>query len=238
MKELLVEVGRMRHIGIIGDGETDYRVFEKIVKTLLSDEVEVVWLRKQTLQGVGKYWKCLKNSDSKKCCGDLQKTVKGILQKACSDFASEIKEDLTCKDIILLTTDAEKHLACLNNEQIYWDFNGNYFGILHCLMNAIRDFYRIKYQQGSSPKYMPMIIPVVTFPSIEPFLLIAKGEPIHKINGKEPNDLKKILYKTNNPSGTQIENAIGEIQDNRVYEILKTIPESRFFIQTLLTLGV
>jgi len=228
----------MRRVGIVGDGETDHQVFKKIVETLLSGQVEVVELRRQTLHdAVDKYWNCLKNNNPEKCCGDLRKIVKGILQTVVySDFASAIRENLTCKDIILLTTDAERRLACLNNEQNYWDIGGDYFGILHCLMNAIRDFYIIQYQQNSLPEYLPMIIPVVTFPSIEPFLLIAKGELIHNISGKKPNDLKNILYKTDNPSGKQIEDAIDKIQSDRVYEILKMIPESRFFIQTLLTL--
>ncbi|OQW93237.1 MAG: hypothetical protein BWK79_12225 [Beggiatoa sp. IS2] len=220
----------MRRIGIISDGETDYRVFKKIVETLLSNEVKVIELRKQTLHdAVDKYWKDKSQSI-------LQNAVKGILNAAFSAFQSEIEENLTCKDILLLTTDAEKRFAFLNNEHIYWDSNDDYFGILHCLMNAIRDFYSIQYKQGLSPGYLPMVIPIVTFPSIEPFLLIAKGKKTSNINGKTPTDLKTFLYKTNNPCGEAIEQAIKEINEDKVYEILKIIPESRFFIQTLLTL--
>lgn len=222
----------MRHVGIIGDGETDYRVFRKIVETLLVNEVKIVELRRQTLHdAIEKYWKNTRKNDS-----ILQKAVTGILNAALLDFESEIGESLTCKDILLLTTDAEKRFASLNNEQIYWDSGDHYFGILHCLMNAIRDFYSTQYKQGHPPENLPMMIPIVTFPSIEPFLLIAKGEKTSNINGKTPTDLKICLYKTDNPCGKAIEQAIKEISEDKVYEILKIIPESRFFIQTLLML--
>jgi hypothetical protein len=222
----------MRHIGIIGDGETDYRVFKKIAEILLANEVEVIELRRQTLHdAVDKYWKDIRKNDS-----ILQKEVKAILNAALSDFQSGIKENLTCKDILLLTTDAEKRFAALNNEQIYWDSNSDYFGILHCLMNAIRDFYSIQYKRGYPPENLPTMIPIVTFPSAEPFLLIAKGEKTSNINGKTPTDLKIRLYRTDNPCGEAIEQAIKEISEDKVYEILKIIPESRFFIQTFLML--
>lgn len=202
-----------------------------IVEILLPNAVAVIELRKQTLHdAVEKYWK-----DTKKNRDHLQKAVKGILHTALSDFRSEIVDDsLTCKDIILLTTDAEKWLACLNNESTYWESKGDYFGILNCLMDAIKDFSATQYQQGLSPEDVPMIIPVVTFPSIEPVLLIANGEKLPNINGKKSTDLKRLLYKTDNPSGEEIEQAIAQINENKIYEILKIIPESRFLIQTLL----
>jgi hypothetical protein len=223
-----------RQIGIISDGETDYRVFKKIIETLLSTQVNVIDLRRQTLHdAVDKYWKDInKNSEY------LQKAVKGILNTAKVDFLSEIESDyLTCHDIILLTTDAEKCCASLNNESIYWECNSRYFAILNCLIAAVRDFCAIQYAQGVSPAHLPMIIPIVTFPAIEPFLLIAKNEKLSNINGKKPAELKRLLYKTDNPTGQDIEQAIERIQKNQIYEILKIIPESRFLIQTLLLLS-
>jgi len=218
-----------RYIGIIGDGPTDYLVFKKIVETLLPNTVAVIDLRRQTLHdAVDKYWK-----DTNKNRDLLKKAVKGILHTALSDFQAGMDDDslTSCKDIILLTTDAEKPLAFLNNESTYWESKGDYFGILNCLMDAIKDFSAIQYQQ---PEYLPRIIPVVTFPSIEPILLIGKGEKLPNINGKKPTDLKRLLYKTDNPSGEEIEQAIAQINENKIYEILKIIPESRFLIQTLL----
>lgn len=237
----------MRYIGIISDGETDYQVFKKIVETILPNEVQVIWLSRQKLHdGIEKYWKYGKktgNDKKSEPCNpsqkvEIRKAVTGILTQALVDFQSEMdgNNSLTCKDMILLTTDAEKLLAHLNNELDYWEYNGEYFGILHCLMNAIREFCATQCRQGIYPEYFPMIIPIVTFPSIEPFLLIAKGEKLSNINGKKPNDLKICLYKTNNPSGEEIEQAIEKIKDDQVYDILKILPESRFFIQFLLML--
>lgn len=230
----------MRRVGIIGDGETDYRVFKKIVETVLLEkknsekEIEVIWLERQTLHDdVDKYWRKNTKEDPIK---DLQKAVTGILFTAISDFKAAVSDSVTCKDMMLLTTDAEKHPALLNNEQNYWERDGHYFGILHCVIDAIRNFYTTQYQQGLSPENLPMIIPIITFPSIEPFLLIAKGEKPSNINGRNPNDLKKLLYKTDNPSGEAIEQAIGKIEKDKIYDILKIIPESRFLIQTLLML--
>jgi len=78
----------MRRIGIIGNGETDYQVFKKIAEILLSNEVKVIELRKQTLHdAVDKYWK-----DTRKNYSILQKAVKGILSTALSDFQLEIGE--------------------------------------------------------------------------------------------------------------------------------------------------
>lgn len=222
-----------RNIGIISDGETDYRTFKKIIETLLSTQVNVIDLRRQTLHdAVDKYWKDInKNSEY------LQKTVKGILYAARDDFLSEIEPDyLTCHDMILLTTDAEKCDASLHNASIYWEYGGHYFGILNCFIAAIRDFYHLQYNQNVLPIHLPAIIPIVTFPSIEPWLLVAKNEKLSNINGKKPAELKRLLYKTDNPSGEQIEQAIEKIQENQIYEILKIVPESRFLVQTLLML--
>lgn len=223
-----------RNIGIISDGETDYLVFKKIVETLHSDRVNVIDLRRQTLHdAVDKYWKDI-NKNSEK----LQKAVNGILFAARDDFQLEIESEyLTCHDLILLTTDAEKCCAALNNESIYWEYGSRYFGILNCLITAIRDFYNSQYNQKVLPIHLPTIIPIVTFPSIEPLLLIAKNEKLPNINAKKPAELKKLLYKTDNPSGEQINQAIERIQEKQIYEILKMIPESRFLIQTLLTLN-
>jgi hypothetical protein len=237
----------MRYIGIISDGETDYQVFKKIVETILSNEVQVFWLSRQKLHDdIEKYWKHGKktgNDKKSEPCNssqkvEIRKAVTGILNQALDDFRSKMGGNnyLTCKDMILLTTDAEKLLARLNNEPDYWECNGDYFGILHCLMNAIRAFCATQYQQYLPPESLPMIIPMVTFPSIEPFLLIAKGEKLANINGKKPDELKKCLYKTDNPSGEEIEQAIEKIKDDQVYKILKNLPESRFFIQFLLML--
>lgn len=131
---------------------------------------------------------------------------------------------------MLVTTDAEIALSRANDYFQDWAFS-----ISKIFMGAIEQFYNIRTIRGYSAEYLPLIIPIVTFPSTE--IIVAAAKNILNPYGKKPSELKKLLYGTDDLATLSQEElqekALDFITPESIQRIFSCVPESRIFIQML-----
>lgn len=230
-----------RNIGIIGDGGTDRAIFKKICECILSDPNDnsctliFTELKRQTIHDyVDRYCKEIRKTNdvcylTGEQASQFRKSVTNTLYAAFAEFESEIGV-VNNKDILLLTTDSETVLA--NPDDYFRDWR---FSISKILWGSIEEFYRAKARDGYAHEYLPFVIPVVTFPSTETFVVAAKD--MIKNYGKKPSELKQALYGTTNLQTLREEDlkakALDFITPDSISKIFKAVPESRSFIQML-----
>lgn len=234
-----------RNIGIIADGGSDYTIIQHIVESILSgnysspSELKFVELRRQSIRDyVDKYWRDSKTDPAlpSQAAIKFRNNVSSVLVAAFDEFSNELESGtLTNNDILLLTSDAER---CLSSETDYLEGYG--FHLVTTLESAIAQFYRLKTSQGSSYKYLPLILPLIFFPSTEIFVAAAKSQ-MSQSKGKKPSELKMMLYGTDNLKQVSAddlkEKALDYIDEEGIQKIYQNIPESRLLIQTISTLN-
>jgi hypothetical protein len=232
-----------RNIGIIGDGATDIAIFQKISECILSNGLEdkislnYIDLKRQTIYDhVDRY--CREANKVNNVCyltgeqaSHLKKSVTGTLFTACKEFESEMTRPVGNQDILLLTADTEIVLSSPDDYFKDWRFS-----ICKILAGSVEEFYRAKAREGYTYEYLPLVIPVVTFPSTE-ILIAAARDKIEKEYGRKPNEWKQILYGTDNLATLREEDlkdkALDFITPETIGKIFQNVPESRTFIQTL-----
>ncbi len=236
----------MRNIGIVGDGETDRAIFEKFIQCVLlngtfnTTSFNICKLSRQTVRDyVDRYWKSATRSQNyylpSEPASELQNNITNTLVAAFSDFETEVGiGELYNRDILLITTDAEKSLS--SPEDYFKDWS---FSISKIFMGAIDKFYALKSRQGYPCQYLPVLLSLVCFPSSEVFVAAAKQPPI-QYYGKKPKELKQLLYGTDDLRRLRDqdfeEKALNYITPDSVDRIFSYVPESRLFIQ-MLSLG-
>ncbi|AHJ30034.1 hypothetical protein PN465_19910 [Nodularia spumigena CS-584] len=231
-----------RNIGIIGDGATDRAIFRKISECILSNGYEnnvtlnYFELKRQTLHDpVEKYCREVGKLNSGcyltgKQAADFRNAVTHTLYGAFAEFEKEVTE-VSNRDIILLTADSEHTLT--TPDEYFKDWR---FSISKILVGGIETFYGVKAIQGYKHEDLPLVIPLVTFPSTEIFIAAAK-DLIGKKPWKNPGELKQLLYGTKNLQTLREEDlqskALDFITMESIGRIFYHVPESRTFIQTL-----
>jgi hypothetical protein len=156
---------------------------------------------------------------------------------ACDEFSNELESGtVTNNDILLLTSDAER---CLSSETDYLEGYG--FHLVTTLESAIARFYQLKASQGLTYEYLPLILPLIFFPSTEIFVAAAKYTTMSQSQGKKPRELKMMLYETDNLKQVSADDlkkkALDYLDEAGIQKIYQNIPESRVLIQTLSTLN-
>ena len=234
-----------RNIGIIADGGSDYTIIRHIVESILSgnysspSELEFVELRRQSIRdSVDRYWRDSKTDPAlpSQAAIKFRNNVLSVLLTAVDEFSNELDSGtLTNKDILLLTSDAER---CLSSETDYLEGYG--FHLLATLESAIAKFYQLKVSQGFTYEYLPLILPLIFFPSTEIFVAAAKSK-MSQSQGKKPRELKMMLYGTDNLQQVSEEDlnkkALDYLNEGGIQKIYQNLPESRGLIQTLSTLN-
>ncbi|GET35431.1 hypothetical protein [Microseira wollei] len=229
-----------RNIAVIGDGATDIAIFLKIIAEVIlsSDSLTTVELNRQSNlhDCVERYWTVVKKKKEKEYylpsehATQLQKDVTNILMGAFDDFENRGTSIISNQDILLVTTDAEIVLSKPNDYFQEWAFS-----ISKIFMGAIDKFYNIKTIEGYYGEYLPLIIPIVTFPCNEIFVAAAKN--ISNPYGKKPSELKILLYGTDDLATLREEElqekALDFITPDSIQRIFSCLPESRIFIQML-----
>jgi len=232
-----------RNIAIVGDGGTDRAIFRKIVEVILGGDNQnninfVELIRQHSLrESVDIYWKAasktnnyyLPNEHALKLLNEVANTLIG----AFSDFESQVGiGEVSHQDILILTTDAERSF---NQPDDYFQDRGCSISML--LMGGVEKFYSIKAIQGYSCEFLPIVIPIVTFPSTEILVAAAKSLVNAKNYNKKPSELKNLLYGTTNLATLNNEDlkekALDFINPESINRIFQCVPESRLFIQNL-----
>lgn len=226
-----------RNIGIIGDGRTDRIIFGKIVECILTEETSkefidcnLIELQRQTIHyDVEKYltsW----NQQSPPNYQDLVKAVGDVLYSGFLDFANQVEAISNC-DILILTTDSEKVLGKADD---YFSYGINLFNILSEV--AIK-FYGKVLEYGYSQENIPLVLPIVTFPSTEIIIAAAKGLNPSNYYGKKPLELKHMIYNASNLSTLSDKDledkALNFMTLEGIEKIFNHVPESRHFIKVL-----
>ena len=148
---------------------------------------------------------------------EFRNTLCSILFTAISKFEKEKECLLTNKDILIVNGDAE-HI--LGNQREY--FKEWAYTINSVIWLGIEEFYNKMVEKGYSYENLPLIIPIILFPSSE-ILVASSMDDFNKVNYRSFNAkpaLKQKVYDTE---------SIGEaITSGRLQEVLDTfvVPES------------
>ncbi len=229
-----------RRVGIIGDRPTDRKIFSKIAQCLLraddgeTESPQIIELKRLNIRDdVDRYWRTvdkpqeyfLPSKPATKLLGDIMNTI----LKAFFNFELEVGE-LSCRDVLLITSDAEK---TLKSEEVYYSEVWA-FSLSKICLGAVEKFYQAKAKEFCPPSSIPLIVPVIAFPSTEVFVSAAKGMTS---NGKSARELKQAVYDTTNlktlNDGELAKKALNYITPTTVEYIFRQRPESRLFIQHL-----
>lgn len=231
-------------IAVIRDGYSDFMVLKSLVSSIikternvnLNDENFIDFEDLQIGDAVSKYIdKANKEQETDlngKRAISLKKKIIAVLYTAIK------KEGLCNKSILILNADAEHKLM---QKEVYFK---TWVRQLYSVINtSIEEFYDKMVKEGYSYQNLPLIIPLILFPSIE--ILVAscylsdnEKTSFRKLRAKP--DLKKKVWDTENipyaiDTGkiTEVLNLCFVDNDNSLNEIYQYIPEARNFIQTL-----
>jgi hypothetical protein len=225
------------NIGIVGDGPTDHKVFEKIVKCVLlgrnSNHVQlnIIPLVRQNIHDHVQRYKTDAGRNKEyylpsKTALTLRDNVLGTLISAFNEFQGTV--ELSHRDILLITTDTEHTLTSQNMYFDTWAFS-----VSQILMGAIEKFYNFQAGQHYPRQGLPIVMSLATFPSTEVIVAAARGL-LDKNYGKKAKEWKHLLYKNENPRDEEVqEQALNFITSESIDLIFRDLPESRLFIQTL-----
>ena len=226
-----------RNIGIIGDGPTDRIIFTKIVECILTEEdpskelidCNIIELQRQNIfDFIQKYVKA-KEENVPQNRQHLVNSVTGVLLSGFYELINQV--ELCNCDIIILTTDSEQVLGMPDN---YFNYGIELF---HILSEAAIKFYGAVLAQGYPQNNIPLVLPIITFPSTEILIAAARELKIADYYGKKPLELKQMIYNVPDDRTVSDEDlkskALDHITLEGIENIFKNIPESRHFIQTL-----
>lgn len=234
-----------RNIGIIGDGATDRKIFIKLIESILSNNstpVNYIELsRKQIRDSIDRYWREASRNNTYYLPAphavQLQNEVINVIKNAFNDFENELGlgQQVSHHDMILLTTDSERHLG---SSQDY--FQERNFSLAKLITGAIEKFYHTQIQQGYQRQYLPVIISLVTFPSTDILVAVAKGK--RDVYNQKAQKLKQLVYNTDDLRTLSTEDldnkALKFITPTCIDALFEKVPESRPFIQILSLLSV
>jgi len=241
----MVAEDKVRYIGIFGDGATDREILLEIVRCVLEESsannlsLEPVMLPQQKIRDyVDKYWNKSKHCDGCGFPGDpARELTNGVIQAlygAFIDFQAEADRPLGMQDMLLFSTDAERYLT--QSERYFDDWA---WILSKILLGAVEKFYHLKLREIYYPEYLPMISPLVLFPSTEIIVTAARTASGVEFNGynKNARQLKREIYGTDNlrslPDGKFKREALNYITSEGIKFIYQYVPESRLFLQML-----
>jgi len=231
----------MRNIGIIRDGQSDFSVLKKLIQIIFKKEKDEILndnnfyeFSSLSLHDIISelYRKNLVSCNFLLNFTQYDKYEKIIINKLYSAYSQMNRqfENITNKDIIILNSDAEK---ILNNSENY--FSDWAFCLSDFLKFIIYKFYHKMVKNGYSYKNLPLIYPIIFFPSTE--ILIASIKLSTQNYRKfEAKALKLKLYGTVNLKEVTKDNGLFfEILNKFIIEdnlelIYKRTPELREFI--------
>ena len=233
-----------RRIGIIGDGQTDLRVIGRLAECTVrhgqesKEKPQIIELARLNIcDSVAKYWREASSSNDYSVFGKagmkLQGSVLAVLREAIEEFRSLVGVDsVTWKDVIVLSTDAEKHFSSADRYFDAWAFHLPKI-LTAATEKACHDFI----SRGYEPTFIPTIVTLPLYPSSEVIIAAARGQGV-SIHGKSANELKTMLYDERNLRALSTDEfesrALVHITKESLVSIFKQIPEVRPFVHALL----
>lgn len=236
-------------IAIIRDGDSDYCVIKQLM-TAIYKHHHFIELTNDCFFDMGQLdiggiiSKYVTKSNQQKdyslysdIAKDCKKQIIGILYTAFTKFAKEKDNSVCNKDLLIVYSDAETVLKQKHNYFEEWAY------ILDSLLwLTIEEFYQKMLEQGYNYESLPLILPLILFPSSE--ILVAScmydfnkdKDKFRQLKAKP--DLKQKVYETDNiPQAFRngkLEEVISTfIVPDSLTSIYQEIPEVRKIIQIL-----
>lgn len=224
----------MKVIGIVKDGYSDFMVLKKFIHTIFShhksinleDDIFYEYKDLKLINSIEKFAKSSKEEDFIKEIGSILFTAYNVIAK---------ENTITNKDIIVLNTDSEKILG--QNKEYFEDWA---YILNQTLFKAIEQFNERMINYGYKYENIPLILPLVLFPSSE-IIVAASMYDFCKDNCRKlkPNPDLKVKVYSSADIPTIIEN--GNLQNvldtfvipDHLSDIYKEIPEVRSFMHVL-----
>jgi hypothetical protein len=249
---------QMRYVTIIGDGYTDYVVLKKFVSVIF----ERLCIEKSGLTFLGDYEsdKSLDKKISEINIGDavaqfLGKANKnngyGLFSKQAIALKKDIVEVLTKvliiiqkkdialseRDLLIISSDSERPLGNKHNYFQKWAYSLEAI----CWL-AIEEFYSQMIEQGYEYQYLPLVLPLIFFPSIE-ILVAACTESAPDFDHQcrslvAKPDLKQKVWATDSIDEARRNGMLKGVLEaymtpEALDKVYQNIPEARKMIQIL-----
>jgi hypothetical protein len=244
------EQKRTKNIIIIGDGYSDYVVLRQFVLAIFNgmpaNEIHLNFPDYNLLKSlniersVNKFVKRTNQSNDYKLFGEpvtefkeeVVDTLINILK-----FLQKKNLQLSHRDLLIISSDSEKPLGSQHNYFQEWAYS-----LEAIFWLAIDDFYHQMVKQGYDYQYLPNVLPLIFFPSIE-ILVAAATEESHDFDRqcrclKAKPDLKQKVWGTDSIDEALKSGMLhGVLEAYMIPEALdkvyKNVPEVRRFIQLL-----
>jgi hypothetical protein len=231
----------IRYVGVISDGSTDYDIIKKFVTTLLepTGSCEVVQLGGKLRDDLDRFWRESDKANDynpyNPAARELRKKITLILYAALSELEKKMPREMKDCDLLVLNSDAEKPISLPDNY-----FEQRIFIIPKIFSLVIEEFYHKFHQQGYQRKFLPMVLPLVLFPSSE--ILVAafrhSEKDVFRARGKQAKELKQELFGTDDMRRLGPDEfdkvVLSYITRTNCEKVYKFVPESRHFIRSLL----
>ncbi|MBM4031589.1 MAG: hypothetical protein FJ291_07365 [Planctomycetes bacterium] len=233
-----------RYIGVVGDGGTDREILGCVVQHVLQEggaegqPLMVVHLRRQNMRDyLDKYWRLVAQSGTA-IAGEpsrtLQRGVIATLYGAWEELKSHAKREITRRDMLVLSSDAERYLS--RAEEYFEDWA---WMLGATVILAAERFRHALSRRGYSLDYVPVVVPVVPFPSTDVLIAVARNSLTGGIRarGADPRKLKKALYGTEDLRSLSQEDfrkhALTHIDAKAIAAMYSEVPEIRSLLQWL-----
>jgi hypothetical protein len=233
-------------IGIISDGTSDFDVLKKLTRAIfekhhkanLNDSdfclLDTIKFNSE-LHRFSKKCKVIENYGIHTAhAKEFIKEIENFLTIAVGILYKRKGESLTNKDVIILNTDSETVLVKTDNYFQEW-----FYFVYPVLWKAIEHFYEDLMKKGYTYEQIPLILPIIPFPSIEILVRAAMpnyDEKYRNFNAKP--DLKQEVWGTDSIPTAYLKGNIQaslekHIIPQNIEAIYRHIPEARKFIQIL-----
>jgi hypothetical protein len=227
-----------RNIGLIADGPSDKAILAQLTGAAFNHYSQstqyvsnYIELRQNIRDAIDVYWRKATQSNEyffpAEHANDLLKKVVGILIQAYFDMAKEVNQ-ISNRDILVCHSDAERHFHASDNF-----FRHPYLSLYTIIVSSTYKAYDSLAQLGYPRSSLPLILPIITFPSIDIVIAAAKEQHGFQFVGRNKNarELKMSLYSTENISvltEDEFQSLALQYIDNTCFDSLfKHLPEMR-----------
>lgn len=230
-----------RSIVIIRDGATDFKIIRKLVLEIArSNNTEIaneIFHEIDAIKLDGATKKYLKDAMKEKDytifskhAKELKNSIFLVLNRVFLYCENNLTSGISSRDIFILHDDTDIKLGESKNYFKEWAHSLSFIFQL-----AIQEFYNEKVKQGYSFENLPVILPLLFFPSTEILIIAFKNRnQFENERKKEAWGLKEYLYKTTNLHSLSDNDlnqcALNYIQSDSLNVIFSSLPEIRNFL--------
>ncbi len=241
-----------KHIAIVRDGSTDFKILKTLVKEVvfsetgieISDEsfIDLTELTSVKLDGAIKKYIKLADTTQKRGVYDEPATkLKNEIILVLKKVVKEIEDryyistgSFSNCDLLILNDDSDKKLSVSKDFLNEWAYS-----VVMIFYLAVQEFYEEKISQGYTFRNLPIILPLIFFPSTE--ILVAAfrhNDDFDLYRNQDAPALKQMLYGTNNLKTLQedefSELALRFINSTLLEQVFAKLPEIRVFLYQII----